>query len=907
MPLTREQYRRSLAQPPLCEQLKVRDLADNLLIQLNGSFVAGYRASGICSYYASDEDRNRTKLVLEAFIRSLPERSMRLQARFEVSEGVGDLLARYGREQHSPHQALEAIDREQSHAWLEKNAQGYYLRHSLHFYFIWDPRIHYQTPDLEWRKKMRGNRFSMSATKCMERNRCEHEDLVAEFNSLMGGVEATLQATGMKIERMTHDDLFLEVKRALNPLSNDALPYRPSETSLPYQSARSQMANVNIEDELDDYLKVGGLLYSFISLKDLPDATFPGVLRELVVMDFPIIINAEVVIPDQAKAVKQYKSRLRKMTAAQKDVYGGFRLNVDAQVAEHQLIKVLEELISSSLKSCQLSLSIAVRTSRPARNRWEAEEAERILADRRQRVLHAIARMNGARGIPETLAQKRFFFSSLPGLGEINKREADVLTLHAADLLPVEMPWKGTPNSPLMLFETPYRQLIPFSPFDSGLGDANLLIMAKSGGGKTFLAQLKLLMMARAQPLVSILERGDSYQPLIELMGGRVIHVDLDGRETLNPWDLPEGETVPSNEKTAFLKNLTRHMLGDGQGSDTSLLDCVLTDAITRVYKRCSIRYVNATPTFNDLREELANWRDAERMQSTIDEAHLAAVKLRPWTEGGIYAKLFDRATTMRLDSDWLFFNLEGLSSDPRLEMAMSMLIATTMAARAAGKTGRPSISVLDECWFLLDSPALAPEVVQLYRTARKRNSSVWGISQTVEDFVGTEFQPRVHGPGILKNASTKIIGQQPGDVTALVNHLNLNPVAVNEVKRFGAPRKGESAEALMVIGERAETTQTIRIVPRPLSYWVCTTFPRERRYRAWFLKKHPDRPLLESYQDLGTRFPQGLADLAPLAEEISGAVNRVAVRDPEIETRQASRGESKEGLPERAGETACR
>lgn len=74
-----------------------------------------------------------------------------------------------------------------------------------------------------------------------------------------------------------------------------------------------------------------------------------------------------------------------------------------------------------------------------------------------------------------------------------------------------------------MLFETPYRQLIPFSPFDSGLGDANMLIMAKSGGGKTFLAHLKLLMMARARPLVSILERGDSYEPLIELMGARVI------------------------------------------------------------------------------------------------------------------------------------------------------------------------------------------------------------------------------------------------------------------------------------------------------------------------------------------------------------------------------------------------
>jgi hypothetical protein len=259
-------------------------------------------------------------------------------------------------------------------------------------------------------------------------------------------------------------------------------------------------------------------------------------------------------------------------------------------------------------------------------------------------------------------------------------------------------------------------------------------------------------------------------------------------------------------------------------------------------------------------------------MQRTIEEAHLAAVKLRSWTEGGIYAKLFDRPTSLRLDGDWLFFNVEGLSSDSRLETAMSMLIAAAMATRAAGTTGRPSIAVLDECWFLLDSPALAPEVVQLYRTARKRNSSVWGISQTVEDFVGTEFQPRVHGPGILKNSSTKIIGQQPGGISPLVNHLNLNPVAVNEVKRFGAPQKGRSAEALMVLGEKAETTQTIRIVPTPLSYWVCTTFPRERRYRAWFLKKHADRPLLTSYQELAKRFPQGLADVGPLPEEISGS-----------------------------------
>src|SRR5207253_8804410 len=176
----------------------------------------------------------------------------------------------------------------------------------------------------------------------------------------------------------------------------------------------------------------------------------------------------------------------------------------------------------------------------------------------------------------------------------------------------------------------------------------------------------------------------------------------------------------------------------------------------------------------------------------------------------------------------WLFFTVEQLSDDPRLETAMSLLIAHSTAQRASGKAGRRSITVLDECWFLLDSPVLAPEVVQLFRTARKRNSSVWGISQTLEDFVGTSIQPRPHGPGIVKNANTKLIGQQPGDMSVLENQLHLNEVALAAIKRFTSPQKGRYAEMLLVIGEKSETTQTVRLVPTPIDYWICTSYWRD-------------------------------------------------------------------------------
>jgi hypothetical protein len=209
----------------------------------------------------------------------------------------------------------------------------------------------------------------------------------------------------------------------------------------------------------------------------------------------------------------------------------------------------------------------------------------------------------------------------------------------------------------------------------------------------------------------------------------------------------------------------------------------------------------------------------------------------------------------------------------------MSLLIAHATAQRASGDQGRRSITVLDECWFLLDSPVLAPEVVQLFRTARKRNASVWGISQTAEDFVGTELNPRVHGAGIVKNSSTKIIGQQPGDMTALRDHLHLNETSLNQIKHFSGPIKGKSADALIVVGEKAETTHTIRMSPTSIDYWISTTYARERLYRSWWLQQHQGKPLIEVYLELAERFPSGLADCELLPEELSGQVAKGVAR----------------------------
>ena len=79
--------------------------------------------------------------------------------------------------------------------------------------FYWDPTIHESEPGHEWEAKLR-RRFSLSATKCIQRTRSEHDRLLSEFTSLLAGVETTLTATGMQVRRLDDDGLFLLIGQA---------------------------------------------------------------------------------------------------------------------------------------------------------------------------------------------------------------------------------------------------------------------------------------------------------------------------------------------------------------------------------------------------------------------------------------------------------------------------------------------------------------------------------------------------------------------------------------------------------------------------------------------------------------------------------------------------------------------
>src|SRR5436309_14160818 len=124
--------------PALCEELRIRDILDSVGVMTNGTFVAAYELSGAHSHYHTEDMRNRAKESFEAVLRSMPERSMRLQLRFEIRHDTGGVIRQYADCARNSNLVLGSIDAERCSRWLEKEATGEFLDQRLYAMFYWD-------------------------------------------------------------------------------------------------------------------------------------------------------------------------------------------------------------------------------------------------------------------------------------------------------------------------------------------------------------------------------------------------------------------------------------------------------------------------------------------------------------------------------------------------------------------------------------------------------------------------------------------------------------------------------------------------------------------------------------------------------------------------------------------------
>jgi len=854
----------------LAARIPVSEIRDGLIVRRDGSFCAGWEYSGVATQFADAERLEALSSALDAFIKGIRHPEIELQFRYLIDYETPRVLE----ERRALGNCLNSPA-----AWLEENRLSFWRSavdagqmRSIRLLALlsWKPKHTWDTRSAAsrfgtalWQGLVRDGfgklpdilRSALREARTrglVQRSREEHKRLVAQFNQILETYRIGLEAI-TSVRRLTEPELVELVYRALNPADRQALKIKKPRTSL---------MNTDWFEGVR-FLDLGGILKAVVTLSELPEATFASVLRPLMALDFSSEVVLNVRVPDQAAKVRKLRVLLKKSLAFQLRKDGSRRRDFQAAALEKDTVDTLASAITSSQRIVEIELAAFVSTSKVTRSSAEREKAEQELAQRVESVLQAFGQINGARGYREETALLPTFIAFLPGVHGVRKtnREFTILSGQAADFVPIETPWTGTHDGkPAFLTRTREGTFLRFNPFSPALPNGNILVTGKTGSGKSFLIKQLLLQLQVVNPRIAIVTKGADYRALVELLGGQYREISLRANLVKNPWDLQANSGEPDSAQIAGVASLAAHMAGK-TGSDDSITLNFLEKAVRMTYER--LLAIGKTPRFSDLRWTLEHYPCENAVIEQL--AQLVALKLNRWTGEGVYAQLFDRETSPEFEKaeDIICYDIDGLKESPELQTAAAFTIARAIDQQIGRKdTGgnlRPTIAVFDEVWAMLADPVLGAQILNAFRTARKRYGSIIAASQGIEDFVGTAESPHTVGLAILQNTEAKFICAQLGELSRLCEVLHLSEPAAEVVKELRNVA-GHFAESYMLVGNQPESSAVIQLTATPFDYWASTSHPLETEFRQKFAKEHPEFSALEVIYRLGMAHPKGLA-----------------------------------------------
>lgn len=853
----------------LAARVPISEIRDGLIVRRDGSFCAGWECSGVATQFADAERLEAVSAAFDAFIKGIRHPEIELQFRYLIDYETPRVLE--GRK------ALGNCVNSPA-GWLEENRLSFWrsaidagqMRSIRLLVFVsWKPKHTWETRSAASRfaaalwqglvqdgfgkfaKVVRAALKETRTTALLQRNREEHNRLVAEFNHILETYRLGLEAI-TPLRRLAEPELIELVYCALNP----------ADRQMPKAKKQSTVLMNTDWFEGVRLLDLGGVLKAVVTLSELPEATFASLLRPLLALDFSSEVVLNVRVPDQAAKVRKLRVLLKKSLAFQLRKDGSRRRDFQAAALEKDTVDTLASAITSSQRIVEIELAVAVSTS-VTRSSAEREKAEQDLAQRVESVLQAFGQINGARGYREETALLPTFIAFLPGVHGVRKtnREFTILSGQAADFVPIETPWTGTHDGkPAFLTRTREGTFLRFDPFSLALPNGNILVTGKTGSGKSFLVKQLLLQLQVLNPRIAIVTKGADYRALVELLGGQYREISLRTNLVKNPWDLQANSGEPDSAQIAGVASLAAHMAGK-TGSDDSVTLNFLEKAVRMTYER--LLAIGKTPRFSDLKWTLEHYPCENAVIEQL--AQLVALKLNRWTGEGVYAQLFDRETSPEFEKaeDIICYDIDGLKESPELQTAVAFTIARAIdqqiGRKDTGETLRPTIAVFDEVWAMLADPVLGAQILNAFRTARKRYGAIIAASQGIEDFVGTAESPHTVGLAILQNTEAKFICAQLGELSRLCEVLHLSEPAAEVVKELrNVP--GHFAESYMLVGNQPESSAVIQLTATPFDYWASTSHPLEAEFRQKFAKEHPEFSALEVIYRLGMAHPKGLA-----------------------------------------------
>ena len=379
--------------------------------------------------------------------------------------------------------------------------------------------------------------------------------------------------------------------------------------------------------------------------------------------------------------------------------------------------------------------------------------------------------------------------------------------------------------------------LVIFDRFS--LENANSVVFAKSGAGKSYFVKLEALRHLVFGAQVMIIDPEEEYRVLCEVVGGNYISFSANSQQKINPFDLSGIATEGENElgqKLISLITLLKLMLGELNSTEEAILDRALIETyrIKGVTSDPETQATKEPPVMEDLYKVL--------LGGIEPESKSMADRLERFIKGSM-AGIFDSQSNINLESGMTVFSTKNLE-DALRPIAFYMILDFVWTT--IRKNLRKRILIVEEAWYLMQNNDSARFIYGIAKRARKYYLGLTTISQDVDDFLTSEY-----GKAVVTNSSIQMLFKQ-------------HPAAIEKVVDTFYLSEGEKRYLLSAgVGEGLFFAGTnhvaIKVMASEPEHKLITTNPEEvlrlqeerrRRERGQIDigKKEPSKPVYKPY-----------------------------------------------------------
>ena len=407
-----------------------------------------------------------------------------------------------------------------------------------------------------------------------------------------------------------------------------------------------------------------------------------------------------------------------------------------------------------------------------------------------------LAKMDGAVGYEENIDAANLFFSSTPGNFSENYRRMINSSEQALCYWQLESNYNSATDG--YQVETRQGERICLDMWE-GMDARNMLVFAKTGGGKSFFVcdYVDQCYHSKAPYHIVIIDIGGSFKKVVQDLGGKYFETTHKAEISMNPFLVNQvnGHYLPEKDDIDLIKTIFISLAWatDDIGTEKHVLLKAIIKRYFEFVKTKGEKKPGMTSFYDYFLNEENQILDANQ-KKFVEYDRLKEI-FYEYAHGDSKALLNAEENIDILNDRLICFDIEKVIDDPVTFKVMVVNLIQLVLQKQNKLNGERLVVVLDEWWRILKDPILFAFSNFCWKTIRKKEGQMIGITQQGSDIPANE-----DGQSIIQNSDIKIFLDHSNNKQAIPyyrEHFGMVPNAIQMLESIN--NEGKPYKELMI------------------------------------------------------------------------------------------------------------